>query len=68
MKLKREIIKMKVFLSLYIIFFILTIIGAILSITNKVDNAGYAIIPMLFGLFFAMLYRNSKKAIEENKK
>ena len=48
-------------------FFALTIVGAFLVITHKVNNAGYTIIPMLIGLIFSMLYRNSKKAIEENK-
>lgn len=68
MNLKREELKKKVFLIAYLIFFVLTIIGAILCVTHKVDNAGYAAIPMLIGLVFSMLYRNSKKAIEENKK
>ncbi len=68
MNLKREELKKKVFLIAYLIFFVLTIIGAILCVTHKVDNAGYAGIPMLIGLVFSMLYRNSKKAIEENKK
>lgn len=40
----------------------------ILCITEKVDNAGYAIIPMLIELVFNSLYRNSKKTIEENTK
>lgn len=68
MDLKKEELKMKIFFVLYIVFFALTIVGAILCITHKVNNAGYAIIPMLIGLVFSMLYRNSKKAIEENKR
>lgn len=68
MDLKREERKKKIFFILYIVFFILTIIGAILCITHKVNNAGYAVIPMLFGLVFSALYRNSKKAIQENTK
>ena len=51
-----------------VIFFALTIVGAILCITHKVNNAGYAVIPMSIKLVFSMLYRNSKKAIEENRK
>lgn len=39
----------------------------ILCITHKVNNVGYTVIPMLIGIVFSMLYRNSKKAIEENK-
>lgn len=68
MDLKKEELKMKIFFVLYIVFFALTIVGAILCITHKINNAGYAIIPMLIGLVFSMLYRNSKKAIEENKR
>lgn len=66
--LKKEKIKKNIFLSLCIIFCALTFIGAILCITEKVNNAGYAIIPMLIELVFNSLYRNSKKAIEENTK
>ena len=67
MNLKIEELKKRIFFVLYLIFFALTIIGAILCITHKVNNAGYTAIPMLIGLVFSMLYRNSKKAIEENK-
>ncbi len=66
--LKKEEIKKNIYLSLCIIFCVLTLIGAILCITKKVNNAGYAIIPMLIELVFNSLYRNSKKAIEENTK
>lgn len=64
---KREKIKMRVFLALYIIFVILTFIGGFMVITKRLDNAGYAVIPMLLALIFSVLCRNSKKAIEENK-
>lgn len=66
--LKKEKVKKNIFLSLCIIFCVLTLIGAILCIMGKVNNAGYAIIPMLIELVFNSLYRNSKKAIEENTK
>ncbi len=68
MDLKREELKKKIFFILYLVFCALTIVGAILCITHKVNNAGYTIIPMFIGVIFSMLYRNSKKAIEENKK
>lgn len=67
MNLKKEKLKVKAFLVFSIMFIILTFIGAFLVIMHKLNNAGYAVIPMLFGLIFSMLYRNSKKAIEENK-
>jgi predicted tellurium resistance membrane protein TerC len=58
---------MKIFLILYIVFAILVFIGAFMVITKRVNNAGYSVIPMLFAIVFGMLYRNIKKAIEENK-
>lgn len=67
MNFKKEQIKKNVFLVLYITFTILTFTGAILVIMKKVDNAGYAIIPMIFGIIFQILYRNSKKSINQNK-
>jgi uncharacterized membrane protein YhaH (DUF805 family) len=67
MNIKKEKIKMKIFLILYIVFAILVFIGAFMVITKRVNNAGYSVIPMLFAIVFGILYRNSKKAIEENK-
>lgn len=64
--LKKETLKKNIFLILCIIFCILTFIGVILCFMGKVNNAGYAVIPMLIELVFNSLYRNSKKAIEEN--
>ena len=64
--LKREKTKKNIFLVLCLVFCALTLVGAVLCITGKVNNAGYAIIPMLIELVFNSLYRNSKKAIEEN--
>ena len=58
---------MRAFFALYIIFAILTFVGAFMVITKRFDNAGYAVIPMLFGLVFCVLYRKSKKTIERNK-
>lgn len=66
--LKKETAKKNIFLSLQIVFIVLTFIGAITVITDKLNNAGYAVIPMLFSLIFGLLCRNSKKAIEENTK
>lgn len=66
--LKKETMKKNIFLGLCILFCALTFIGAFLCIFGKVDNAGYAIIPMLIELAFNSLYRNSKKTIAENTK
>ena len=68
MNIKKEQIKIKIFLILYIVFAILGFIGAFMVITKRLNNVGYVVIPMLFAIVFSMLYRNSKKAIEENKK
>lgn len=61
MNLKIERFKKNIFLVLLIIFTILTFAGAIGVVTHKFDNAGYACIPMVFGVIFGMQYRNSKK-------
>jgi len=66
MDLKKEKIKRNIFLALQIIFLILTFIGAILVIMKKLDNAGYAVIPMLWSLIFGGLMQNSQKKIKDN--
>ena len=66
MDLKKEKIKKVLFFIFTIIFVTLTMIGGVLVIMGKVNNAGYAAIPSLFTMISSMLYRNSKKAIEEN--
>lgn len=64
--LKKEKLKMKIFMVLMIIFSLLTFIGAGYVLVNKGEvNAGYAVIPSLFGICFSTLYRSSKKTIEE---
>ena len=68
MNIKKEQIKIKIFLVLYIVFAILGFIGAFMVITKRLNNVGYVVIPMLFAIVFSMLYRNSKKAIEKNNK
>lgn len=68
MDIKKECSKKKVFFNSIYFFVVLTFVGAGYVLYNKgTVNAGYAVIPMLFGLIFGMLYRNNKKAIEENK-
>lgn len=59
--MKKEKLKVKIFLILSLIFAILTLVGGYLVITHKLDNAGYSIIPMLLTLTFSILYKNSKK-------
>ncbi len=68
MDLKKEKIKRNIFLALQIIFLILTLIGATLVIMKKLDNAGYAVIPMLWSLIFGGFMQNSQKKIKVNSK
>lgn len=65
--LRKETVKKNIFLLLAVLFIILTFTGALLVITGIFDNAGCAVIPSLFGMVFLAFYRNSKKAIEENR-
>ena len=66
--MKEKNIKTKIFFILCVIFMILTLIGAYLVITRRLDNAGYSVIPMLFALTFSSLYGNSKKDEKDNEK
>lgn len=68
MNIKREKIKMVIFLILYIIFAVLGLIGAFFVITKRLNSVGYVVIPMLFAIVASIFYRNSKKAIEKNNK
>ena len=67
MNIKKEQIKMKIFLILYIVFAILGFIGAFMVITKRLNNVGYVVIPMLFAVICSMFYRNTKNEIEKNK-
>ena len=53
--------KSKIFLILSLIFTILTLFGSYMVITHKLDNAGYAVIPMVFAVAFIVGYKKSKK-------
>lgn len=68
MNIKKEQIKIKIFLILYIVFTILGFIGAYMVITKRLNSAGYVVIPMLFSIVFSMSYRSSKTSIDDNKK
>ena len=68
MNLKKEKIKRNIFLVLQIIFTILTFIGATLVIMKKVNNAGYAVIPMIWALILGVFMQNSQKKIKEHTK
>ena len=53
----------KLFLILSIFFIILTFVGAFYVITNDGNvSAGYAVVPMIFGIAFMTDYRRKNKA------
>ncbi len=59
--MKRKLLK-KIFLILSIVFIVLTWTGAIYVIYNKGQaNAGFAVIPMLFAVFFVSIHNKTKK-------
>ena len=66
MNIKKEQIKIKIFLILYIYLQYSGWSGAFMVITKRLNNVGYVVKPMLFAIVFSILYRNSKKFIEEN--
>lgn len=53
--------KSKIYLSLQMLFMILTIAGGILLFCNKIDNAGMAVCCMAISIAFGRLYDFSKK-------
>ncbi len=52
--------KAKIYLALQIIFTILTFVGLVLLLIDKIDNAGMAICCMVMSLVFGVLYKDSK--------
>lgn len=65
MDLKKEKIKRNIFFILQIIFTIITIINAVLVIFKKLDNAGYAIIPMLGALIFSIFMKETQNKLNK---
>lgn len=53
--------KSKIYLILQILFAILTFVGFILLLIEKINNAGMSIVCMVFSLMFGNFYRDSKK-------
>ncbi len=58
--MKKLSIKSKIFLSLQIIFMILTLVGGILLFIGTIDNPGMAVCSMGFSLIFKSFYDYSK--------
>lgn len=58
--MKKLSIKAKIYLSLQIIFMILTFVGGILLFIGKMDNAGMSVCCMTMSLAFGSLYNSTK--------
>lgn len=58
--MKKLSIKAKIYLSLQIIFMILTFVGGILLFVGKMDNAGMSVCCMTMSLAFGSLYNGAK--------
>ena len=66
MKKKNLKKKAKIYFILFLLFIILTFIGAIYVINNKGEvNAGYACVPMLFGIAFGALFNKVRNEINK---
>ena len=52
--------KAKLYLIISIILTIITLVNVCLVVTNKLNNAGFAKISMLFTIGFIVSYKNSK--------
>jgi len=60
--------KAKIYFILLVLFTILTFAGAIYVIRNNGEpNAGYACIPMTFGLVFGGLFHTTRNEINKKK-
>ncbi len=59
-KTKKLSLKSKIFLSLQIIFMVLTFVGGILLFTDTLDNAGMSVCCMAMCLAFGSLYSSSR--------
>lgn len=58
--MKKLSMNSKIYLSLQIIFMILTFVGGILLFIGKIDNAGMSVCCMAMSLAFGNLYNLSK--------
>lgn len=54
-------LKSKIYLSLQILFAILTFVGLVLLLAGRMNNGGMSIVCMVFSLTFARFYNSSKK-------
>lgn len=60
--MKNLSMKSKIYLSLQILFMILTFVGGILLWIGKMDNAGMSVCCMIMSLAFGSFYNSSKNS------
>lgn len=60
--MKNLSMKSKIYLSLQILFMILTFVGGILLWIGKMDNAGMSVCCMTMSLAFGSFYNSSKNS------
>ena len=66
MQRKKLKIKAKFYFILFFIFTLLTFAGAIYVIVNKGEvNAGYACVPMTFGIVFGGMFNKTRNEIRK---
>lgn len=59
--MKKLSLKSKIYLSLQILFAVLTFVGLVLLLAGKINTGGMSIVCMVFSLTFARFYTSSKK-------
>ena len=63
---KKLIKKAKIYFIIFFVFILLTFAGAIYVISNKGEvNAGYACVPMTFGIIFGEMFNKARSKIRK---
>ena len=66
MQKKKLIKKAKIYFIIFFVFILLTFAGAIYVISNKGEvNAGYACVPMTFGIIFGGMFNKARSKIRK---
>ena len=66
MQKKKLIKKAKIYFIIFFVFILLTFAGAIYVISNKGEvNAGYACVPMIFGIIFGGMFYKARNEIKK---
>lgn len=66
MQKKKLIKKAKIYFIIFFVFILLTFAGAIYVISNKGEvNAGYACVPMMFGIIFGGMFNKARSKIRK---